>query len=410
MTFESNLDKYAELTVRVAVNIQSGQTLWINAPIHHPEFVRLIARKAYQAGAKHVHIEWQDEICTQIKYTYAPDEAFHEYPSWRAQALDELADTNGAYLFIDADDPELLKDIDPARISANSKAAGAKLEKWRESMSSYRMTWSIIAAPSSAWAKKVFPYLEEEAAINALWDAIFRATRVDQENPIQTWIDHNATLRSKREQLNEKQFRKIHYRAPGTELTVELPNNHIWRGGSATNGTGGFDFNPNIPTEEVFISPHRMGTQGKVRSTKPLSYRGNLINNFTITFESGRVVDYTAEQGFESLKAMIEMDEGAHYLGEIALVPHVSPISNSNLIFFNTLYDENASNHLALGRAFPTCIDGGTSMSKEEQESAGLNNSLIHVDFMIGSAEMDIDGEHADGTIEPIFRKGNWAF
>jgi aminopeptidase len=304
----------------------------------------------------------------------------------------------------------LLKDIDPARISANSKAAGAKLEKWRESMSSYRMTWSIIAVPSSARAKKVFPHLEEEAAINALWDAIFRATRVDQEDPIQTWINHNAKLRSKREQLNEKQFRKIHYRAPGTELTVELPDNHIWRGGSATNETGGFDFNPNIPTEEVFISPHRMGTKGTVRSTKPLSYRGNLINNFTITFESGRVVDYTAEQGFESLKAMIAMDEGAHYLGEIALVPHVSPISNSNLIFFNTLYDENASNHLALGRAFPTCIEGGTSMSKEEQESAGLNNSLIHVDFMIGSAEMDIDGEHADGTIEPIFRKGNWAF
>ncbi|MGO4275709.1 aminopeptidase, partial [Paenibacillus sp. TAF58] len=257
----------------------------------------------YQAGAKHVHIEWQDEICTQIKYTYAPDEAFHEYPSWRAQALGELADTNGAYLFIDADDPELLKDIDPSRISANSKAAGAKLMKWRESMSSYKMTWSIIAAPSSAWAKKVFPHLEEGAAISSLWDAIFHATRVDQENPIQTWIDHNATLRSKREQLNEKQFHKIHYRAPGTDLTVELPANHIWRGGSATNGTGGFDFNPNIPTEEVFISPHRMGTQGTVRSTKPLSYQGNLINHFTITFDNGRVVDYTAEQGFESLKA-----------------------------------------------------------------------------------------------------------
>lgn len=410
MTFESNLEKYAELTVRVGLNIQSGQTLWINAPIHHPAFVRLIVRKAYEAGARHVHIEWQDEICTQIKYTYAPEEAFHEYPTWRAEALGELADNNGAYLWIDADNPELLKDIDPARISANAKAAGPKLVKWRESMSSYKMTWSIIAAPSSAWAKKVFPQLAEEAAISALWDAIFQATHVDQEYPVQTWNDHNSTLRSKREQLNEKQFRKIHYRAPGTELTVLLPDNHIWRGGSATNETGGFDFNPNIPTEEVFISPNRLGTQGTVRSTKPLSYQGNLINNFTFTFEQGRIVDYTAEEGYESLKAMVEMDEGAHYLGEIALVPHISPISNSNLIFFNTLYDENASNHLALGRAFPTCIVGGTSMSKEEQEKAGLNNSLIHVDFMIGSAEMDIDGEHADGSIEPIFRKGNWAF
>lgn len=410
MTFASNLDKYAELIVRVGLNIQSGQTLWVNAPILQPELVRLISRKAYDAGAKHVHIEWQDEICTQIKYKHAPDEAFSEYPSWRAQALNELAETGGAYLWINADDPELLQDVDPARISANSKAAGPKLVKWRESMSSYFMTWSIVAAPSPSWARKVFPHLEEEAAMLALWDAIFKATRVDQDNPVQTWHNHNALLRSKREQLNEKQFHKIHYRAPGTELTVELPANHIWRGGSATNGTGGFEFNPNIPTEEVFISPNRLGTSGTVSSTKPLSYQGNLIDKFVLTFENGRVVDYRAEVGYESLKAIIEMDEGARCLGEIALVPHDSPISNSDLIFFNTLYDENASNHLALGRAFPTCIEGGPAMTNEEKLQAGLNDSLIHVDFMIGSTEMDIDGEYADGRIEPIFRKGNWAF
>ncbi|MBD0381362.1 aminopeptidase [Paenibacillus sedimenti] len=410
MTFEMNLEKYAELTVRVGLNIQNGQTLWINAPLHLPELVRHISKKAYEAGAKHVHIEWQDEICTQIKYKYAPDKAFHDYPNWRAQAMEELADNNGAYLLIESSDPELLKDVDSKRISDFSKAAGPKLVKWREAMSSYKMAWSIIGAPSSAWAKKVFPHLEESAAIQALWDAIFKASRVDQENPVETWHAHNATLRSKREQLNEKQYRKIHYRAPGTELTVELPDNHVWRGGSATNGTAGFQFNPNIPTEEVFISPNKRGTHGTVRSTKPLSYQGNLIHNFTLTFENGRVVNYKAEQGFESLQAMIEMDEGSHYLGEIALVPHQSPISNSNLIFFNTLFDENASNHLALGRSFPTCVQGGTSMSKEEQELAGLNHSLIHVDFMIGSAEMDIDGELADGRIEPIFRNGNWAF
>lgn len=410
MTFEHNLEKYAELTVRVALNIQGGQSLWINAPIGHPEFVRLITRKAYEAGAKHVHIEWQDEICTQIRYTHAPTESFNEYPAWRAQALTELAEGNGAYLWIDADNPELLKDVDPARISANAKVSGPLLVKWREYMSSYKMTWSIIAAPSLAWAQKVFPDLEDQAAVAALWDAIFEATRVDQEDPVLTWQDHNATLRSKREQLNQQQFHKIHYRAPGTELTVELPPQHIWRGGSATNERGGFDFNPNIPTEEVFISPNRLGTNGTVRSSKPLSYQGSLIDNFSITFEQGRVTHYAAEQGYESLQAMIEMDEGAHYLGEIALVPHVSPISNTNLIFFNTLYDENASNHLALGRAFPTCIEGGTQMSKEEQLQAGLNDSLIHVDFMIGSSEMDIDGELADGTIVPIFRQGNWAF
>ncbi|NEW07696.1 aminopeptidase [Paenibacillus sp. SYP-B3998] len=409
MSLETNLEKYAELTVRVALNIQPGQTLWINAPIHSPQLVRLISQKAYEVGAKHVNIEWQDEISTQIKYKYAPAEAFNEYPAWRAQALNDLAACNGAYLLIDSSDPELLKDVDPSRTSAFSKAAGPALVKWRESMSAYKMTWSIIAAPSSTWAKKVFPHLEEEAAITALWDAIFQASRVDQDNPVHTWHAHNDTLRNKRELLNEKQYRKIHYRAPGTELTVELPENHIWRGGSATNGTANFEFNPNIPTEEVFISPHKNGTQGTVRSTKPLSYQGNLINNFTITFEHGKVIDYKAEQGYEALKAMIEIDEGAHYLGEIALVPHHSPISNSNLIFFNTLFDENASNHLALGRSFPTCIENGTDKSKEELSQAGLNDSLIHVDFMIGSAEMDVDGERADGSIEPIFRNGNWA-
>ncbi|MFC5451866.1 aminopeptidase [Paenibacillus aestuarii] len=410
MDFQTNLQKYAELAVRIGLNIQPGQTLWIHAPIHQPQLVRYIAQKAYEAGAKHVHIEWQDEICTQIKYKLAPDEAFHEYPTWRAQALGDLADNNGAYLLIESSDPELLKDVDTKRIAAYSKAAGPLLAKWRESMGSYHMTWSILAAPSPAWAAKVFPHLDENAAVNALWDAIFQATRTDQDSPVETWHAHNATLRSKREQLNGKQYRKLHYRAPGTELTVELPHNHVWRGGSATNTTGDFDFNPNIPTEEVFISPHRLGTQGKVRSTKPLSYQGNLINNFSLTFENGRVVAYEAEQGYEALKTMIEMDEGAHFLGEIALVPHDSPISNSNLIFFNTLFDENASNHLALGRAFPTCVEGGSAMSKEEQAQAGLNDSLIHVDFMIGSAEMDIDGELADGGIEPIFRKGNWAF
>ncbi|MEW9698371.1 aminopeptidase [Paenibacillus sp. SI8] len=409
MSFENNLEKYAELSVRVGLNIQPGQTLWINAPIHAPQLVRFISKKAYEAGAKHVHIEWQDEICTRIKYLHAPDDAFQEYPSWRAHALNELAEHHGAYLLIESTDPELLKDADTKRIADFSKVAGPALEKWRESMSSYKMTWSIIAAPSPAWALKVFPHLEETAAISALWDAIFQATRVDQVNPVQTWSQHNALLRSKRELLNEKQYSKIHYLAPGTELSVKLPDNHVWRGGAATNESGGFDFNPNIPTEEVFISPHREGTQGTVCSTKPLSYQGNLINNFTLRFENGRVVDYSAEQGYNALKTMIEMDEGAKYLGEIALVPHCSPISNANLIFFNTLFDENASNHLALGRSFPFCVQGGTSMTKDELAGVGLNHSLIHVDFMIGSADMDIDGERSDGSLEPIFRKGNWA-
>jgi aminopeptidase len=409
MTFESNLEKYAELAVKIALNIQPGQTLWIFAPIHVPHLVRLIVKNAYEAGAKNVHIEWVDEICTRLKYTLAPDDSFDNYPLWRARAVEELAEENGAYLHIESSDPENLKGVDIKRIAAYSKAAGAALANWREYMSSYKMTWSIIAAPSAGWAKKVFPAMNEEDAVSALWDAIFKATRVDQENPVQAWTEHNATFRDKRDFLNQKQYKKLHYRAPGTELTVELPNDHLWRGGAASSGEG-ISFNPNVPTEEVFTSPKKEGTHGFVSSSKPLTYQGNLIENFTLKFENGRIVDYQAEKGHEALQTMIEMDEGSHYLGEVALVPHHSPISNSNLIFFNTLFDENASNHFALGMGFPTCIQNGTSMSKVELEKAGLNDSIIHVDFMIGSSQMDIDGETVDGQLEPIFRNGNWAF
>ncbi|WP_136607883.1 aminopeptidase [Paenibacillus dokdonensis] len=409
MSFLNLLEKYAELAIKTAVNIQPGQSLWINAPIHTPEFVRMITEHAYKVGAKLVHIEWQDEISTQIKYHLAPDEAFEEYPLWRAQAVQQFAENGGAFLFIESSNPELLKGVDPQRVAANSKAAGTALAKWREYMSANKMTWSIIGVPSTGWAKLVFPELDEDAAVQALWEAIFKASRVDQDHPVQAWQEHNATLHDKRAYLNSKQYKKLHYRAPGTDLTVELPANHIWSGGTAVNEAKNL-FNPNVPTEEVFTSPHREGTHGVVRSSKPLSYQGNLIENFSLTFEDGKVIDFEAEKGYESLKAMLGMDEAARYLGEAALVPHHSPISESNLIFFNTLYDENASNHLALGSAFPTCLEGGLSMSREELDQAGLNHSIIHVDFMIGSAEMDIDGITQDGQIEPVFRNGNWAF
>jgi len=409
MSFINQLEKYAELAIKTAVNIQPGQSLWINAPIHTPEFVRMITEHAYKAGAKLVHIEWQDEISTQIKYRLAPDEAFEEYPLWRAQAVQQFAENGGAFLFIESSNPELLKGVDPKRVAANSKAAGTALAKWREYMSANKMTWSIIGVPSKGWAELVFPDLDADAAVQALWEAIFKASRVDQDNPVQAWQEHNATLHDKRAYLNGKQYKKLHYRAPGTDLTIELPKNHIWSGGTAVNEAKNL-FNPNVPTEEVFTSPHREGTHGVVRSSKPLSYQGNLIENFSLTFENGKVIDFEAEKGYESLKAMLGMDEAARYLGEAALVPHHSPISESNLIFFNTLYDENASNHLALGSAFPTCLEGGLSMSREELDQAGLNDSIIHVDFMIGSAEMDIDGITQDGQTEPVFRNGNWAF
>lgn len=334
---------------------------------------------------------------------------FEEYPLWRARAVEEVAQGGGAYLFIESEDPELLRGVDPERIAAYSKAAGVALKTWREYITSHRMSWSIVAAPSVPWAKKVFPHLGEQEAMESLWNAIFRAVRADQDDPVGNWEKHNANLREKVQYLNEKQYRKIHYSAPGTELTVELPEGHLWKGGAATNEKG-ILFNANMPTEEVFTSPTKYGTHGVVHSTKPLSYQGNLIEDFWIKFENGRIVEHHAEIGHETLRSMIEIDEGAHYLGEIALVPHDSPISNSNLIYYNTLFDENASNHLAIGNSFASCLDGGSEMSKEQLAEAGLNDSITHVDFMIGSAEMDIDGETQNGKREAIFRGGNWAF
>lgn len=408
MSFYEQLEKYAELAVKVGVNVEPGQTLMIRASIDTAEFVRLITKKAYQAGAKQVHIEWQDPVCTRLKYELAPMEAFDEYPLWQAKSREELAEKGGAYLVIESDDPEWLKGVDSGKISAASKAAGIALKKWREYMLSDQMSWCLIAAASRPWAKRVFPEKEEGEAVEALWNAIFQATRVDREDPEGMWKKHNASLQEKMALLNQKRYKKLHYRAPGTDLTVELPDHHIWCGGGAKNERGVL-FNPNIPTEEVYTAPLKLGTRGTVRSTKPLSYQGNLIENFTLRFEKGQIVDISAEKGLDALQSMIGIDEGARYLGEIALVPHNSPISNTDLIFYNTLYDENASCHLAIGAAISTCIEGGAELSPEELQKAGLNESMTHVDFMIGSADLDIDGETDEGIREPIFRKGNWA-
>ncbi|MHA7965538.1 aminopeptidase [Paenibacillus sp. CAU 1782] len=409
MPATADLEKYADLVVRTAVNIQPGQELWVNAPIHIPELVRLIVKRAYEVGAKHVHVEWRDEEVTKLMYNLAPDEAFQEYPSWRVQGMNEIAERGGAYLLIKSDDPELLKGVDPKRIADYSRISSAALVNWRKYTSSKRVSWSIVAAPSDNWAKLVFPELETADAVEALWEAIFKAVRVKLDDPVAAWEEHNNTLLAKRAYLNAKQYTKLHYRAPGTDLVIGLPKNHNWNGGISKNERGG-TFNPNIPTEEVYTAPHKDGTNGVVSSTKPLSYQGNLIENFSLTFENGRVVDFKAEKGYDSLKEMIDLDGTSRYLGEAALVPHRSPISDANIIFFNTLFDENASNHLALGNAYPTCVEGGAAMSKEELEQAGLNQSFLHVDFMIGSAEMDIDGITEDGQVEPVFRKGNWAF
>ncbi|MGE5703686.1 MAG: aminopeptidase [Clostridia bacterium] len=407
-TFETMLDRYAELAVKIGINIQPGQTLVVNSPLSAAEFIRKVARKAYEAGAKHVHIEWNDDELTRIRYELAPDEAFREFPLWKAKGFEEMAENGAAFLSISTSNPYLLKGIAPERLATANRTAGQAMQKFRNYTMSDMVSWSIVGVPSETWAALVFPDMPREEQIPALWNAIFKANRCDLDDPIQAWREHHATLAQKVTYLNNEKYRVLHYEAPGTKLSIELPEGHIWIGGGGKNSKG-VQFMANMPTEEVFTAPKKDGVNGVVRSTKPLNYQGNLIENFSLTFEQGRIVDFSAETGADVLERLIGMDEGSHYLGEVALVPHESPISLSNLIFYNTLFDENASNHLAIGKAYPTCLEGGTSMGPEELAKHGLNESLTHVDFMIGSAEMNIDGETAEGTREPLFRNGNWA-
>lgn len=407
--FEQYMDQYAELTVKVGVNIQPGQTLVVNAPLIAADFVRMVAKKAYQASAKNVHIDWNDDQVTRLKFDMAPTEAFEEYPMWRAKGYEEMAEQGAAFLSIVASNPDLLKGVDPDKIATANRTAGMAMQTYRNYIQADKVSWCVIAVPSPEWAAKVFPDLPRDEQVSKLWQAIFKATRADLEDPVQAWKDHNATLDQKVAHLNQKHYKTLHYEAPGTNLSIDLPDIHIWVSGGSTNQQG-TPFVANIPTEEVFTTPLKEGVNGTVQSTKPLNYGGNVIENFSLTFENGRIVSFTAETGYETLKRLVETDEGSHYLGEVALVPHVSPISNMNVIFYNTLFDENASNHLAIGNAYAFCLEGGKTMSKEELEKNGANASITHVDFMIGSAQMNIDGETADGKREPIFRNGNWAF
>jgi aminopeptidase len=407
--FIKNLEKYAELAVRVGINIQKGQTLVINAPLPAAEFVRAAAKKAYEAGAKIVHVEWSDEQLALIKYTSAPDEAFTQYPMWKAKGLEEMAKEGAGFLSISASNPDLLKGVNPERIATANKTASKALEGYRNYVMSDKASWCVISVPTKEWAAKVFPNLSEDESVKRLWDSIFKATRVDREDPVAAWNEHTDNLNEKLEYLNNKRFKKLYYKSSVTDLSVELPEKHLWLGGGSTTDKGTY-FVANMPTEEVFTMPKKDGVNGVVRSTKPLIYSGNVIDNFTLIFENGKIVDFSAESGYETLKKLIETDDGSHFLGEVALVPHNSPISNTNITFYNTLFDENASCHFALGKAYPTCIENGAEMSQEELQKSGANTSLMHEDFMVGSPDLNIDGETSDGKLEPIFRNGNWAF
>ncbi|HET7626785.1 MAG TPA: aminopeptidase [Bacillales bacterium] len=406
-TFEKNLEKYAELVVRIGNNVQKGQTLLVHAPIETIGFVRKIAEKAYEAGAKHVYFDWEDDVIKRTKFELAPDEAFHEYPEWKAKWFEELAENGATFLNIRTPNPDLLTGIDSKKISAANKAEAQAIADYKDARMKDKVSWCVISAATKEWALKVFPDLPEDEALEKLWETIFKMTRVDREDPVAAWSEHQSALNEKVNYLNEKKFRKLHYTAPGTDLTIELPEGHLWVGGAGPNEDG-VDFFANIPTEEVFTMPLKTGANGKVTNTKPFNYHGSLIDGFTLTFENGRIVECQAETGEEILENLIDTDEGSHYLGEMALVPYDSPISQSGLIFYNTLYDENASCHLAIGKAYPSTLEGGSKMSAEQLKDRGANNSLVHEDFMIGSADLDIDGITDNGETVPLFRNGNW--
>lgn len=409
LTFDQMLQNYADLAVKVGTNIQPGQRLILRAPINTAPLARLIAASAYKAGARLVDVMWTDDALTLARFQHAPRDSFDEYPTWRTDALEESAKAGDAMLSILATDPDLLQNQEPELIATVQHTSNRYMAGFRSHIMRDAVNWCVIAAPIAAWAAKVFPNEASAQQENKLWQAIFKACRVDQADPISAWQSHIKNLFARSDYLNNKQYATLRMKAPDTDLTIGLPKGHIWKSGQSTS-EGGIKFTANIPTEEVFTLPHKDKTNGILSSTKPLNYGGTLINKFSLTFENGRVTNVTAEQGEAMLQSLVDTDEGASRLGEVALVPYSSPISQSGMLYYNTLFDENAANHVALGRAYKFNLQGGTTMSDDEFASMGGNYSLTHVDFMIGSEQMDIDGVTETGDAEPVMRGGEWAF
>jgi len=402
------LDRLAEVAIKVGLNLQPGQDLLLTAPSVALPLVRKVAEHAYKAGVGLVTPILSDEEITLARYRFAPDDSFDRAASWLYEGMSKAFAANTARLAIVGDDPMLLSGQDPAKVSRASKANSIAYQPALEKIVNFDVNWNIIAYPSPSWAKQVFPDDEEDIAVAKLADAIFAASRVDNDDAVAAWAKHNATLRSRTDWLNGQRFSGLHYTGPGTDLTIGLADGHEWEGG-ASNAKNGVTCNANIPTEEVFTTPHAARVSGHVVSTKPLSYQGSLIDGIAVRFEEGRIVEARAARGEEVLGKVLDTDEGARRLGEVALVPHSSPISKSGLLFFNTLFDENAACHIALGQCYSKCFVDGDKLTPAQITAQGGNKSLIHIDWMIGSDQIDIDGVHADGRRVPVFRKGEWA-
>ena len=402
------LDRLAELAIKVGLQLKPGQDLLMTAPTAALPLVRRVAEHAYKAGAGLVTPIFADEAVTLSRYRFGQNEGFDRAADWLYDGMAKAFEGNTARLAIVGDNPMLLANEDPVRVARASKANSIAYKPALERIVNFDINWNIIAYPSPSWAKLVFPQEEEGVAVARLADAIFSASRVDREDAIAAWQKHNATLRGKTEWLNGRRFDALHYSGPGTDLTIGLAHGHEWEGGAST-AKNGITCNANIPTEEVFTTPHARRVSGHVVSTKPLSYQGSLIENIAVRFEEGRIVEAKASRGEEVLNKVLDTDDGARRLGEVALVPHSSPISKSGLLFFNTLFDENAACHVALGQCYSKCFVDGAKLTPEQIAAQGGNSSLIHIDWMIGSDKIDIDGLYADGRRVPVFRKGEWA-
>ncbi|NOZ49817.1 MAG: aminopeptidase [Chloroflexi bacterium] len=407
---QSVLEQYAQLAVHVGLNLQPGQRLFIaRAPLEAAPLVRAITTAAYQAGAKLVSTMWEDEEATRLRFQHAPHASFTEFPQWMADAWLQATKEGDAVLTIRGQDPDLLKGMDAELVGLVQKVRWQHLRPALDITANNGTNWLVIAAPVTSWARRVFPHLPDDQALAQLWDAVIHMCRLDQPQPTVAWETHLAQLVARREAMTARQFSSLHYRGPGIDLRIGLPSDHVWVGGASVTQRG-FSFVPNLPTEEIFTLPHKDRVEGVVSASMPLSYGGTLIKNFKLEFSKGRVIDFSAQQGVEALRQLLASDEGAARLGEVALVPHDSPIAQTGILFFDGLIDENAACHLAFGSAYPLSLQEGAAMNAEAFMAAGGNKSLVHVDFMVGSQHLDIDGISADGSVQPIFRQGNWAF
>lgn len=411
-TFETQLTKYADLIVRVGLNLQPGQNLLINSvgsSVEVAPLVRAAVESAYRAGANYVDVFWSDQYLIQTQLRHASAESLSYIPAWRLKALMEYAEQDAALFAIFAEDPTLLADENPDHLAILRRAQSEALKPYSDYRRKGTINWTGAAGVIPGWATQVFPDLTPDDAVAKLWQTVFEVCRINEPDPVAAWQAHIGRILSRRQYLTAKQYDALHFTGPGTDLTIGLVANHRWLGGQGETTTG-ILYTPNLPTEETFTMPHCERVDGVVTASKPLSVSGTVIKEFSMTFADGRMQNVMANQGEAILRKITGFDDGAARLGEVALVPHSSPIAQSGILFYNTLFDENAANHIAIGSAYAESVENGTNMSKEELRAIGGNDSMIHVDFMIGSAEMDVDGIRADGSAEPVMRSGEWAF